>query len=105
MALTFGQYIAKRRRELGLSQKDLAAKIAKEDGSHISSQYLNDLERGRRNPPGKHLLHEFSLALDIDQDFIFYLADGLPDDLKRLSDDPDKVIAALHALRKTLIDP
>ncbi len=102
MVLTFGQCIAKRRKELGLSQKDLAAKIVKEDGSHISPQYLNDLERERRNPPSSYLMRQFSLALSTNEDFLSYLADGLPDEMKRLSDDPEKVVAALRAFRKTL---
>jgi len=102
MALTFGQYIAKRRKELGLSQKELAEKILKEDGFHISPQYLNDLERNRRNPPGEYLLHQFSIVLSIDEDFLSYLTDGLPADARRLSDDPQQVAAALRAFRKTL---
>lgn len=102
MTLTFGQYIAKRRKGLGISQKELAEKIVKEDGSHISAQYLNDLERERRNPPSNHLIHQFSVALGVNEDFLSYLADGLPDDMKRLSDDPEKVAAALRAFRKTL---
>ena len=102
MALTFGQYISKRRKELGLSQKELAEKILKEDGSHISPQYLNDLERNRRNPPGEHLLHQFSIVLSIDEDFLSYLTDGLPADARRLSDDPQQVADALRAFRKTL---
>ena len=102
MTLTFGQYIAKRRRDLSLSQKEIAERIVKENGYHISPQYLNDLERERRNPPGNHLIHQFSLALDVNEDFLIYLADGLPDDTKRLSDDPEKVAAALHTFRITL---
>lgn len=102
MALTFGQYISKRRKELELSQKELAEKILKEDGSHISPQYLNDLERDRRNPPGEHLLHQFSVILDIDKDFLSYLTDGLPPDVRKLSDDPQRVAEALRVFRKTL---
>lgn len=102
MALTFGQYIAKRRKELQLSQKELAEKVFKEDGSHISPQYLNDLERDRRNPPGELLIHQFSIALDVDENFLSYLSDGLPADMKGLSDDPKVVANALRVFRKTL---
>ena len=102
MAQTFGQYISKRRKELQLSQKELAEKILKEDGSHISPQYLNDLERDRRNPPGEHLLNQFSKVLDIDKDFLSYLTDGLPPDARKLSDDPKRVAEALRVFRKTL---
>ena len=104
MTLTFGQYISKKRKELQLSQKELAEKILKEDGSHISPQYLNDLERDRRNPPGEHLLNQFSKVLDIDKDFLAYLTDGLPHDARQLSDDPERVAEALRVFRKTLKD-
>lgn len=47
---TFGKIVSAARKELGISQKDLAAKIVKEDGETISPQYLNDIEHDRRNP-------------------------------------------------------
>ena len=48
---TFGTIISEARRAAGLSQKELAAKVKKEDGQPISAQYLNDIEHDRRNPP------------------------------------------------------
>jgi len=41
---TFGSKIAEKRKEKGLTQKDLAEKIKKEDGNPISPQYLIDFE-------------------------------------------------------------
>jgi hypothetical protein len=38
----------KARKKLGISQKNLADRIKKEDGQSISPQYLNDIERDRR---------------------------------------------------------
>ena len=46
---SFGDYIAARRKALNLKQKDLAAKIKKEDGTRISIPYLHDVEAGKRN--------------------------------------------------------
>ena len=54
--MTFGETIAGARKDLGVSQRELAMRIVKEDGAPISPQYLNDIERNRRNPPGDHLL-------------------------------------------------
>lgn len=102
MSLTFGQYIARKRKDLGLSQKELARQISKEDDSSISPQYLNDIERDRRNPPGDPILRQFARVLHIDEDFLWYLADGLPTDTKKLSDDPDRVARAFRAFRRTL---
>ena len=53
---TFGTLISEARRAKGLSQKDLAAKVKKEDGQAISAQYLNDIEHDRRNPPSELLI-------------------------------------------------
>jgi ribosome-binding protein aMBF1 (putative translation factor) len=39
---TVGTIISEARRAAGMSQKDLAAKMKKEDGQPISAQYLND---------------------------------------------------------------
>ena len=44
--MTFGQTIARARKDLGVSQRELALKVVKEDGAPISPQYLNDIERG-----------------------------------------------------------
>src|SRR3569833_499161 len=46
--LSFGRYLSESRKRLGISQKELAGRILKEDGEPISPQYLNDLERARR---------------------------------------------------------
>ena len=43
--MSFGEVVATARKAKGLSQKELAALITKEDGEPISPQYLNDLER------------------------------------------------------------
>ena len=54
--MTFGQAISEACKDKGTSQRELVLKIVKEDGAPISPQYLNDIERDRRNPPGDHLL-------------------------------------------------
>jgi len=54
--MTFGQAIINARKAKQMSQKQLASLIIKEDGTPISPQYLNDIERDRRNPPTTSLL-------------------------------------------------
>lgn len=102
MSLTFGQIVAKKRKESGLSQKQLASMIFKEDGLPISAQYLNDIERDRRNPPGDFLLNEIARVLEIDEEVLYYLAGELPADIRRRSDDPERITKAFHAFRKAL---
>ena len=102
----FGPVISQFRKEKGLSQKELAARIKREDGDPISPQYLNDIERKRRNPPGDHLLRQFALVLGIDPDYLFSLANRLPEDLRediregRLSaDDVSEMMMAFRGRR------
>ena len=79
--LTFGRYIAEARKKIPMSQKELAAKILREeDQQPISPQYLNDIERDRRNPSSDALIKQFAKVLKIDADYLHYLAGKLPDD-------------------------
>ena len=102
--MAFGQIIAVARTRLGLSQKDLAAQIKKEDGESISPQYLNDIERDRRNPPSEFLIVQFAKVLDLSKDYLLLAAGTLPTELKqKLSNsDPDSVEKAFRAFRKQI---
>lgn len=102
MSITFGQLIANERKKRGLSQKELASMITKEDGYPISAQYLNDIERDRRNPPGDFLLNEFARVLELDEEVLYYLADGIPADIRKQSDDPKIITEAFCAFRRTI---
>ena len=106
----FGELISTRRKSLAMSQRELAAKVKKEDGKPISIQYLNDIEHGRRNPPtSEHLMEQFAKALRIPRDRLMITAGYLPSDIvepiKRLSrTDPEKAETVLRAFRKKLDD-
>ncbi len=100
--MTFGQRIAEARKKAGFSQKELAAKILKEDGKPISPQYLNDLEFDRRNPPGEHLIEQFAKVLRIPRDVLYFDAGELPADVKSIKTDTEKVVRAYSAFRKAL---
>lgn len=100
--MSFGSTIAQARRHAAISQKDLASRLLKEDGTPISPQYLNDLERDRRNPPSGHLLGQFARQLQIPEEFLLFLAGQLPDDLRAGSYRPEQVQAAFQAFRRTL---
>jgi transcriptional regulator with XRE-family HTH domain len=82
--MTFGRAIAIARKAKGLSQKDLAARILKEDGEGpISPQYLNDIEHDRRSPTSDHLILQFAHVLDKDPGYLFVLAGKIPEDMRR----------------------
>jgi transcriptional regulator with XRE-family HTH domain len=78
MAMTFGQIIASARKSKQMSQKQLASMIIKEDGTPISPQYLNDLERDRRNPTGDHFTRQFAQVLEIPEDYLFFIMNQIP---------------------------
>jgi transcriptional regulator with XRE-family HTH domain len=99
---SFGQVIAEARKKRGLSQKDLANKIKKEDGVPISPQYLNDIERDRRNPPSEFILAQFARQLELPIDYLRVLAGKLPEDIEVGRYKPEEIEAAVLAFRKTL---
>jgi transcriptional regulator with XRE-family HTH domain len=102
--MTFGQIIADARKKLGISQKDFAERIKKEDGQAISPQYLNDIERDRRNPPSEHMIAQFAKELGLSKNHLIAAAGALPDELKQMvsDSDPDAVEKAFQAFRKHL---
>ena len=100
--MTFGAYISEARKKSGLSQKDLAGRITKEDGLPISPQYLNDIEHDRRNPPGESILKQLADELNLSLDFLRYLSGRLsPDDIQHMQE-PGKVEEAFKAFRKVM---
>lgn len=99
---TFGQTIAEGRKALGFSQRELAARVIKEDGQPISPQYLNDLEKDRRNPPSDHLMQQFAAALNIEPDVLFLCAGTIPPDIRSADVPPDQAIEAFKAFRRKI---
>lgn len=99
---TLGGQVSQARRRLGLSQKSLAAIVKREDGSSFSPQYLNDIEHDRRSPKSELLVEQLSHILQIDADYLYYLAGRIPPDLVRTGSSPAGVSRALTVLRKAL---
>ncbi|MDD5189967.1 MAG: helix-turn-helix transcriptional regulator [Dehalococcoidales bacterium] len=76
--MTFGQVIVHARKSKQMSQKQLASMVIKDDGKPISPQYLNDIERDRRNPPGDNLISQFAKILDVPEDYLFFIVHEIP---------------------------
>jgi transcriptional regulator with XRE-family HTH domain len=102
--MSFGEIISKARKRAQLSQKQLAERIKKEDGEAISPQYLNDIERDRRNPPSEYLISQFARELRLSKDYLLAAAGSLPSDLKKLIEDSDQqaVDRAFQSFRKQI---
>jgi transcriptional regulator with XRE-family HTH domain len=90
-ATTFGRAISLQRRALGLSQKQLAEQIKREEGGSISPQYLNDIEHDRRSPSSDHMVSEFARALNMSANFLSYLAGRVPAPARRSDATPGEV--------------
>jgi len=101
--VTFGQAISKARKGLGLSQKELASLVKKEeDGTSISPQYLNDIEHDRRSPTSDHLIRQFATLLKVDEGFLFVLAGKIPDEMRRNAADQQTIVEAFANFRRNL---
>jgi transcriptional regulator with XRE-family HTH domain len=99
---TFGRVILESRRALGLSQKDLASRVRRDDGGPISPQYLNDIEHDRRNPTGRLLIDQIARALKLDADYLSFLAGQFPEDVRRQKPDEEQFSSAWQAFRRNL---
>ncbi|BAU49629.1 XRE family transcriptional regulator [Sulfurifustis variabilis] len=100
--VTFGQAISQKRKELGMSQKELAAKIKREDGEPISPQYLNDIEHDRRSPSSDLMVQQFAKVLDLNSDYLYYLAGRIPTDILSKNLPPEKVEKLMVAFRRQI---
>lgn len=98
--MTFGKMISEARKRANLSQRELAASVVKEDGRPISPQYLNDIERDRRNPPSDHLIEQFAELLGVPRDVLYHQAGEVPRDLRAADVDEERVVEAWTAFRK-----
>lgn len=98
---TFGQIIRDKRQELGLSQKELANKIRKEDGSSISPQYENDIEFDRRDPPSEDMIRQYAKILGLPVEALILAAGRVPADLRSFAARrPDQAQEVFQAFRK-----
>jgi transcriptional regulator with XRE-family HTH domain len=96
-----GDLLAERRKELGISQKEMAALIKNRDGKPITSAYLNYLEHNRGEPPG-YLLDQFAEVLRLERDVLYFWTRRIPPDIEPAEATPEEVTAAFRAFRHEL---
>jgi transcriptional regulator with XRE-family HTH domain len=78
----FGRVIKQLRDRRGLTQRALAELIRPEpDGRSITTQYLSDIESGRRSPSGDHIISAISIGLGVDPNYLAYVARMLPPEI------------------------
>jgi transcriptional regulator with XRE-family HTH domain len=99
--MSFGQYLAMKRRQRGLTLKEMAALVKKENGKPISFQYLSEIENDRRNPPSDHLIEELASVLNMKSPYMLYIkARRLPPVFQ--ADDERQAVRATKALLRQL---
>jgi transcriptional regulator with XRE-family HTH domain len=96
---TLGQFIAERRHELGMSGREVVARIKKADGTPISIPYLVDMEHDRRKP-SDDVLEQLAKVLQADSDIMYFLAGRMPPDLNTRNLKEDDLAAAFRAFRR-----
>lgn len=94
--LTFGSIIAETRKKKNVSQKELATKLG------ISPQYLNDIEHNKRNPSSQQLIDQIAETLDLESEYLCYLAGRLPEEIINMKLDKDSFQTAWVAFRKNI---
>ncbi len=102
-AITFGQIIVRERRKRGWSQRELAAKVKREDGTPISGAYLNDIEHDRRSPSSE-VVKQFAKALGLDPDYLSYLAGRFSEDRRLQGLPQEKFVEGMMAFRKEVLN-
>ncbi len=98
---TIGEFIAERRKALGLSQKELAALIKNRDGKPLSMPYLSYLENGRGEPP-EYLLDQFAKVLRVEREVLYFWTRRMPPDVATGEATPQHLTAAYRAFRREL---
>ena len=78
----FGAAVRQGRQARGESMRVFVSRVRKEDGTPITIGYLSDIERGNRFPTSDHMVRQFAAAARLPADWLFYLADRWPPDIR-----------------------
>jgi transcriptional regulator with XRE-family HTH domain len=100
--MTFGEVISALRSKRGLTLRELARQVRKEDGKPISFQYLSELENDRRNPPPDYLIDELASVLKVSRNLLFIHARRIPQDLPLTSISESEADKIYMSFRKKL---
>lgn len=100
--MTLGEVITEARKEKRLSQRELAARIKKEDGQPISAAYVNDIEHDRRAPASHHMIEQFARTLDIEVGVLYFLIDKIPPSKFKSKADRNLILNAWRAFERAL---
>ena len=98
--------IRARRKELALTQGQVAGRIQTEEGRAIGQTYLAEIERGHHPNPRPHLIEQFARALEIDRDVLYLAARQVPpevaEELRRLT--PEQRARAWQIFKRAVME-
>jgi transcriptional regulator with XRE-family HTH domain len=79
---SLGELIQQRRKELGLTQIELAAHIRGQSGEPVSQQRITDIEHDRFGVPRRASLTQLARALKLDVDVLYFWGRVIPPDIR-----------------------
>jgi len=99
---SFGELIAYRRKELGLTQIELAARIKGRSGGTVSQQRITDIEHDRFGVPRRPVLNQLARALKLDIDVLYLWGRVIPSDIRAEGLSEDAIKKAWLAFREII---
>lgn len=97
--ITFGKIVYNARKSKNLNLRECAALIFKDDSNPISFQYLNNLEKDRKNPPSEYIIDQISEVLDIPLEVLYFYAEIFPKNINKNIDQNKIIKAYKHFVR------
>ena len=98
---TFGQVLRDARKKAGLTQREVAGRLRRQDGRVVDPPYLNAVEHDHRYPPEDFIIEQLSKIVSISPDVLYFHANRQPPDVKTEAGQA-QVEAAYRAFRKAL---
>jgi transcriptional regulator with XRE-family HTH domain len=98
---TFGQVLTEARKKAGLTQREVAARLRRQDGRPVDPPYLNAVEHDHRYPPDDDLIEQLAKIVGISADVLYFHANRQPADVKTAADQ-ERVESAYRAFRRAL---
>jgi transcriptional regulator with XRE-family HTH domain len=96
---SFGELIAGRRQELGLTQTELGKRIKGRSRDTVSQQRITDIEHDRFGVPRRPVLEQLAQALKLDIDVLYLWGRVIPSDIRAEGLSEDAIKEAWQAFR------
>src|ERR1700737_1845339 len=99
---SFGELIAGRRQELGLTQIELGKRIKGRSRDTVSQQRITDIEHDRFGVPRRPVLEQLAHALKLDIDVLYLWGRVIPADIRAEGLSEDAIKEAWRAFRAVI---